>query len=221
LYFIGLNANELSFSKNSKVDFTITINEIITIRIVSEVDHPLPIENTCSLLLSTFIKQYTIIFYNADVRDDWIKLIHLQLQIHKDICTISFMNRSSFHAISISNNNDNNDNDIIINNSSNNNNNNSDINSNEHIVNNVVQTLFSHLPSKLYLSYSEDWILNDRTLLNTRNYTSNGFYYQLSNSSLELGNLSSTIMRRVCLSSGLMMMMMMVTMIILMMMMMI
>ena len=183
LYFIGLNANELSFCKNSKVDFTIAINEIITVRIVSEVDHPLPIENTCSLLISTFIKQYTIIFYNTDVRDDWIKLIHLQIQMHKDTCTISFMNRSSFTATSINNNN----NDSIINNSSNHNNINSTINSNEYIINNVVQALFSHMPSKLYLSYSEDWILNDRILFNTRNYTSNGFYYQLSHSSLELG----------------------------------
>ena len=182
-----MNANELSFSKNSKIDFIISIDDIITIRIISEVDHPLPIENTCSLLISTFIKQYIVIFYNYDVRDDWIKAIHSQIQIHKDKCTVSFINKSSFNTTSISNNSNN-----I------NNNNNNNINNNEYIINNnnknnsIInnnnneQTLFPNIPLKSYVSYSEDWILNERMLLNTRNYTSNGVYYQLSHSSLEL-----------------------------------
>ena len=179
-----MNANELSFCKNSKIDFIISIDDIITIRIISEVDHPLPIENTCSFLISTFIKQYLIIFYNNDIRDDWIKVIHSQIQIHKDKCTVTFINKSSFTTTSInnnSNNNNNNNNEYIFNNN-NNNNNNSIINNN-----NNEQTLFPNIPLKSYVSYSDDWVLNDRILLNTRNYTSNGFYYQLSHSSLELG----------------------------------
>jgi len=154
--------------KATKLELLIPIDDIITIRTIAEVDNPLPIAHACGLLISTFAKQYVVMLYDNDTRDGWIKAIQSQLHNYKQSFSHSYRMKD-FNNI----NNMNNDNYSIG-------------HSYHHIVSDIHQSLFSPIPFK-QLSHNEDWILNDKELLNTRNFTSNGIYYQLSKSSLELG----------------------------------
>lgn len=181
---MGLCAEELVFIKPSKllgtaVRLRIPITDIISVRKVSDGDHPLPIPGFYCLMVATFARQYTILVRGLEERDGWLAALQSQSYV---------LNSPARRRTSSSDRRD------------------SDLTSplsfstlkrapsemTNHSYNAGTSMAFAGLPASHLegmIAYPPDWNLGDKIILNGRNFTCNGVYHQLSLRTLELGKL--------------------------------
>ena len=187
---MGLCAEELVFIKPSKllgtaVRLRIPITDIISVRKVTDGDHPLSIPGFHCLMVATFARQYTILVRGVDERDGWLAALQsqsFQLTSPARRRTSSSDTRDSDFAAPLSFSTLKRASSEMMNQSYN----------AGTITGTSASMAFAALPASHLegmISYPPDWNLGDKMILNGRNFTCSGVYHQLSLRTLELGKL--------------------------------
>ena len=184
---MGLSAEELIFVKPSKrlgtgVRLRIPVRDVLAARKVSEADNPLPLPGFYCMLVCTFAKQYTVLLRGQEERDAWVSALQSQ-SFHKSSDRSTTTEPSGTESVSAGapsslpglkrTSTMDNATGVRLSGS------------------NFSFSLSSSPASYLegLVVYPPDWNLQDRMILNGRNFTCGGFYHQLNLRTLELGRL--------------------------------